>query len=119
MAKASLKYSSLKDSEIRLLRFQKDATHISGFELILKSFEAGTAPPYLALSYVWGDPTKPQKIHVSSCKFDATANLSRCYTKFTMCPQLWSKGSAMRWIAPAKSSFFGTMQSASSNVELA
>jgi hypothetical protein len=74
MAKASLKYSSLKDSEIRLLRFQKDATHISGFELILKSFEAGTAPPYLALSYVWGDPTKPQKIHVSSCKFDATAN---------------------------------------------
>jgi hypothetical protein len=43
--------------EIRLLQVGKRA-HRRGFEYTLVHFSLETAPPFQAVSYAWGDPTR-------------------------------------------------------------
>ncbi|KAJ2897209.1 hypothetical protein MKZ38_004856 [Zalerion maritima] len=68
-----LEYRELHGCEIRLFRL----IVLDGADLVceLRNFELGKHPKYLALSYVWGDPSQTRPIIVNGQMFCATANL--------------------------------------------
>lgn len=72
---SGLEYESLKDKEIRLLRFKWEETPSGPFELQLQHREIHAAPFYIALSYVWGDPNKTKPIRIDSREVSVTENL--------------------------------------------
>ena len=49
-------YRPLGHSEIRLVSIRSVSSPDSAFHLQLEHFQLHNAPPYIALSYVWGDP---------------------------------------------------------------
>lgn len=73
--KTSLEYRPLGDSEIRLVSFKKNQSGASRFELQLEHFESTKVPSYIALSYVWGDPTNSHPVNVNCRDFNVTQNL--------------------------------------------
>lgn len=70
-----LTYRPLAKNEIRLIRLTKGSLSSDYYELEVQHFDLPTAPPYLALSYVWGDPRKVETILVDDRKLDVTVNL--------------------------------------------
>ncbi|KAK3331228.1 heterokaryon incompatibility protein-domain-containing protein [Apodospora peruviana] len=67
------------NNEIRLLRLlpaRSRASRIKG-ELFIASLENDPRPEYVALSYVWGKPTKVSKIHVGRERLGIARNLQR------------------------------------------
>ena len=73
--KTSSEYRPLGDSQIRLVSFKKDHGGSSAFELQLENFETSNVPSYIALSYVWGDPTDTRPVNVNCRDFNITQNL--------------------------------------------
>lgn len=72
---APLSYESLDtvNREIRLLKFHKSDD--GGICCSLTKYYLASAPGYLALSYVWGDPDVTKNITVDGMTFAATTNL--------------------------------------------
>jgi hypothetical protein len=68
-------YDRLQGSEIRLMRFEGDSSHPSSIRMQLETFELHEAPPYIALSYVWGDARDTQPIDIGSKSLEITRNL--------------------------------------------
>lgn len=91
----NFKYSSLQSDppEIRLLEYVGNS---STFRLHHVSLH--TAPPYIALSYFWGDPTPRHSISVNGRQVSIASNLYQALaTIFAAvnngpCESLWSKG---------------------------
>ena len=73
--KTSSEYRPLGDAQIRLVSFKKDHGGSSAFELQLEHFESSNVPSYIALSYVWGDPTNTRPVNVNCRDFNITRNL--------------------------------------------
>ena len=67
-------YTPLDGSEIRLVRFLDNPgqTHL---ELLIEHYRVEDAPPYLALSYVWGDLNETRPIRLNGRPFHVTENL--------------------------------------------
>ncbi|KAK5172551.1 uncharacterized protein LTR77_002671 [Saxophila tyrrhenica] len=74
-----LAYQPLGENELRLVKLSTLATSgrkfVQAFELTLQQFKLATAPPYFALSYVWGDPSKLAPICIDGIQLDVTLNL--------------------------------------------
>lgn len=69
---ASFKYKALTTPrEIRLLEWRIG----QGMEFKLVHTTLDTCPPYMALSYTWGEPVFPHKIEIDGQPFPITANL--------------------------------------------
>lgn len=68
-----LDYKPLHGEDIRLIRFCTGTNSHDHLELQLEHFSC--PPPYLALSYVWGDPNDTKRIRVNGQPFLVTVNL--------------------------------------------
>lgn len=69
-----IKYSEpLERNQIRILTLSASRMDEAQIQCSLKSFD--NPPPYIALSYTWGDQTKTNTILVDDQPFDATENL--------------------------------------------
>lgn len=72
---ASLTYRDLVGSQIRLISFEKYADEPGPPRLLLQHFDIQKAPPYIALSYVWGDARHKHPITINESSFAITDNL--------------------------------------------
>lgn len=76
MAKYS--YSSLKESDIRLLRILPNADKSSRIECCLSThsvLNSGSSPHFEALSYVWGSENSRYPIYLDGHEFTVKTNL--------------------------------------------
>ena len=90
--KTSLEYRPLGDSEIRLVSFKKDQRSSSPFELQLEHFESSNVPSYVALSYVWGDPTNSHPVNVNCRDFNVTQNLYEALLHISELSSIFEEG---------------------------
>lgn len=90
--KTSLEYRPLGDSEIRLVSFKKDQGSSSPFELQLEHFESSNVPSYIALSYVWGDPTNSHPVNVNCRDFNVTQNLYEALLHISELSSIFEEG---------------------------
>ena len=76
-------YSRLdhRKKEIRLLSLRSENLHKPSIECDLETFELGNAPPFVALSYVWGDPNVTAEIQVLGTPKHITTNLFAALTR--------------------------------------
>ncbi|AEO64787.1 uncharacterized protein THITE_2038030 [Thermothielavioides terrestris NRRL 8126] len=74
---AAFSYDKLRseDGEFRLVRFSDSAASPDVIELILERASLHNPPSYSALSYLWGEPTKTETIHVNGLPLPITHNL--------------------------------------------
>ena len=95
--KAVFCHRTLRDGDIRLLRFDKDWKEKNCSEhqdstLIIDHFPHQRVPPYVALSYEWGDASESRKIYVGGRTFGVRRNLWWCLrfiARFYDCQYLW------------------------------
>lgn len=63
-------------TNIRLIsKAPGDTTHPSGISLQIQTFALEDAPPFVALSYVWGSPEPCQTVSLDGCDFLVRQNL--------------------------------------------
>jgi Heterokaryon incompatibility protein (HET) len=76
-------YSRLdhKKREIRLLSLRSENLYKPLIECDLETFELGNAPPFVALSYVWGDPNVTVEIQLLGVPKRITTNLFAALTR--------------------------------------
>lgn len=67
--------------EIRLIIFENSRQDIE-----IKTFPLDNAPPFMALSYVWGDPCITSPILLSGHPFQVTANLASALARLSTLP---------------------------------
>ena len=74
-SKIQFEHTSLTNpgSEIRLFELQPTATHDT-IKLNLRTWKLQKCPKYIAVSYVWGDPSKCQTIEVNGKTLGTTSN---------------------------------------------
>ena len=94
--KTSVEYRPLRDSEIRLVSFQKNQGASSPFELRLEHFESPKAPSYIALSYVWGDPNNSHPVMVNGQNFNVTQNLNEALLHIYKLSSIFEQGLGQR-----------------------
>ena len=90
--KTGLEYRPLGDSQIRLVSFKKNHGGSNAFELQLEHFESSNAPSYIALSYVWGDPTNTRPVNVHCRDFNITQNLYEALLHIKELSSLFEEG---------------------------
>ena len=72
----TLRYGPLGTSEIRLIKMTGKPTLTSKYMVLhLQHFELSRCPPFIALSYVWGDPAATATITVNGESVQVPANL--------------------------------------------
>ena len=69
--------------EIRLIIFENSR---QGIEIDMKTFPLDNAPPFMALSYVWGDPGITSPILLSGHPFQVTTNLASALARLSTLP---------------------------------
>lgn len=74
-------------TSIRLIRFQPHDT-IHGVSCSFVVADTTCPPPYIALSYVWGDATDRVAIHVEGKAAYVTRNLNDALCAFSITPAL-------------------------------
>ena len=94
--KTSLGYRPLGDSQIRLVSFKKDHGGSGAFELQLEHFESSNVPSYIALSYVWGDPTNTRPVNVNGRDFNVTQNLYEALLHISELSSVFEEGLSRR-----------------------
>jgi hypothetical protein len=68
-------YKSLGRREIRLLSIKRRTPFSGLIKAEVSVFDLGNAPPYEAISYTWGDPSRSHEISTEGCRFHVTSNL--------------------------------------------
>ena len=86
-----LQYSPLDDSEIRLVTFSENPAP-DWLDLALEHFRVEDAPPYLALSYVWGDASDTRPVRINENQFHITENLFEALQHIRSLASILSKG---------------------------
>ncbi|PVH73905.1 HET-domain-containing protein, partial [Cadophora sp. DSE1049] len=69
-------YAPLGHNEIRLVQLLPGPDNTSIELQILPNVHLASVPKYLALSYVWGDPTSKHSIRVNGSPVEVTSNLA-------------------------------------------
>jgi Heterokaryon incompatibility protein (HET) len=92
IASGALQFTPLNDSEIRLVRFEKRPAQTDAIKLCLERHDIQSAPPYLALSYVWGDPTTTVPVEIDSHKFNVTENLFNALKQISELSDVFEEG---------------------------
>jgi Heterokaryon incompatibility protein (HET) len=69
-----------RTKEIRLLSLRPGNLREPSIECDLETFELGNAPPFIALSYVWGDPNVTVEIKLCETPKQITVNLFAALT---------------------------------------
>lgn len=67
--------------QIRLLQFENTEENID-FRLLVKAFDLTSAPPYVALSYEWGDSDSDIEVIVNSARHQVRYNLYLFFCEF-------------------------------------
>ena len=68
----------LDKREIRLVKFNTASAHpgpVSPWEIDIQVFQLAQAPPFQAVSYVWGDPNITEPVLAGGCSLLVTKNL--------------------------------------------
>jgi hypothetical protein len=68
-------YEPLKGRQIRLITIERPHPLPDTVHCQLRTYDFDTAPPYKALSYVWGDPNVTSLVIIDGISFEATTNL--------------------------------------------
>lgn len=90
--KSHFAYSRLHDAEIRLVRFRRDSLLSDPISLELITSSIDKAPPYIALSYVWGDSSDTKPVVIGSQSFQVTQNLYSALLHIRKLTQYFEQG---------------------------
>lgn len=71
---ASVIFKPLSHNQLRLVRIER-GSHGKAVRCSLSTVDLAAAPPYQALSYVWGSQSRPLAIQLNGEPFDVTRNL--------------------------------------------
>ena len=91
-ASSNSQYRPLKDSEIRLASFAKSQALLDRIEPHLQHYELQQAPPYLGLSYVWGDPNVTRIVILNGHVHHVTCNLHDALLNIKTLSSIFEKG---------------------------
>lgn len=95
--KERFRHRRLRDSDIRLLKFDDEHEKLDECcyhppRLLIEHYTRDTAPPYVALSYDWGDASRLYSIFIDGQRLEVRPNLRWCLrfmARYYKCDYLW------------------------------